>query len=200
MTKLNFILSLSEKLSALPKDEVEERLHFYTEMIEDRMEEGLREEDAVAAVGDIDEIAAQIVEEIPLGKIAAGKLKNRGKMKWWEITLLAVGSPVWVSLLIAAFAVALSLYVCLWSLVICAWAVEASFVGSSFGGLVSGVALIATGDVSQGLILIAGGLVCAGLAVFAFYGCKAATRGAVWLTKQSARWLKRCFVKKEDAQ
>lgn len=200
MTKLNFILSLSEKLSALPKAELEERLNFYTEMIEDRMEEGLTEEEAVAAVGDIDEIAAQIVEEYPLGKLAAGKLKNRGKMKWWEITLLAVGSPVWVPLLIAGLAVVFSLYVCLWALVISAWAVGASFLGAGFGGVVSGVALIATGDVYQGLLLIAGGLVCAGLAVFAFYGCKAATRGALWLTKQSGAWLKRCFVKKEDVQ
>ena len=44
MTKINFILLLSEKLKNLPEKEVEERLSFYSEMIEDRMEEGFSEE------------------------------------------------------------------------------------------------------------------------------------------------------------
>ena len=71
MTKLNFILSLNEKLSGLPQNDIEERLRFYTEMIEDRMEEGLSEEEAVLAVGSVDEIAEQILAEAssaPSGK------------------------------------------------------------------------------------------------------------------------------------
>lgn len=39
MTKLQFLMALHEKLSGLPREE--ERLSFYSEMIEDRMEEGL---------------------------------------------------------------------------------------------------------------------------------------------------------------
>ena len=46
MTKLSFLFSLREKLSALPTEEAEERLRSYSEMIEDRMEEGLSEEEA----------------------------------------------------------------------------------------------------------------------------------------------------------
>jgi uncharacterized membrane protein len=41
MTKLQFLMALHEKMSGLPREEVEERLEFYSEMIEDRMEEGL---------------------------------------------------------------------------------------------------------------------------------------------------------------
>ena len=44
MNKIGFILELKDKLSALPKSEVEERLSFYCEMIEDRIEDGLSEE------------------------------------------------------------------------------------------------------------------------------------------------------------
>ena len=57
MTKLKFLLSLHDKLSDLPQNEVEERLSFYSEMIEDRMEEGVSEEEAVSARGSVDEIA-----------------------------------------------------------------------------------------------------------------------------------------------
>ena len=50
MTKLNFLLSLNEKLAGLPKNEIEEHLNFYVEMIEDRIEDGMPEEEAVAAL------------------------------------------------------------------------------------------------------------------------------------------------------
>ncbi|MBR4295688.1 MAG: DUF1700 domain-containing protein, partial [Clostridia bacterium] len=75
MTKLKFIMSLHDKLSGLPQKEIEERLNFYSEMIEDRMEEGLSEEEAVAAIGSVDEIAEQIVADTPLSKIAKEKIK-----------------------------------------------------------------------------------------------------------------------------
>ena len=73
MTKLQFLLALHDKLAGLPRNEVEERLNFYSEMIEDRMEDGLSEEEAVAAVGSIDEIAEQITADIPLIKIVKEK-------------------------------------------------------------------------------------------------------------------------------
>ncbi len=41
MTKQEFIAELRKGLSGLPKKELEERLTFYSEMIDDRMEEGL---------------------------------------------------------------------------------------------------------------------------------------------------------------
>ena len=73
MTKVNFLFELRDKLSGLPTEDIEERLNFYSEMIEDRMEEGLSEEDAVAAIGTTDEIAKQIISEIPFTKIAKEK-------------------------------------------------------------------------------------------------------------------------------
>lgn len=88
MTKLKFLLSLHDRLSGLPKNDVEERLSFFSEMIEDRMEEGLSEEEAVSAVGTVDQIAAQIVADIAL----AGNAKEKTKPhRAWEIVFLALG-------------------------------------------------------------------------------------------------------------
>ena len=64
MNKQEFLSRLKNGLSALSEKELEERLTFYGEMIDDRIEEGLTEEDAVAAVGSVDEIIAQILSEI----------------------------------------------------------------------------------------------------------------------------------------
>lgn len=199
MKKIEFLLQLYDKLSALPQEDVEERLAFYDEMINDRMEEGLSEEEAVAQIGNVDEIASQIIQETPLSRLVLEKIKPKKRRKAWEIVLLALGSPVWLSLLIAAFAVVLSLYVVLWVVVICFWSAFASVAACSLGGVAAGIVFACCGHGTSGAIMIAAGLICAGLSVFLFYGCKAATKGTVLLTKKIILGIKRRLVKKEDA-
>ncbi len=197
MTKIKFLLELHDRLSGLPKDDVEERLSFYSEMIEDRMEDGLSEEEAVAAVGSADEIAAQIIEEIPLIKVAKEKIKPKRKLRAWEIVLLALGSPIWFSLLVVAFAVILSVLVVIWSVIAAFWAVFAAFVALFAGGIASGVLFIVGGKILVGIAMIGAGIASAGVAIFAFFGCLAATKGVLWLMKKTALGVKYCFVGKE---
>ena len=109
MNKQEFLEELREELMGLPQDEIEERLDFYSEMIEDRMEEGLSEEVAVAEIGIPAEIAAQIIEDIPLTRFVVEKVKPKRKLKVWEIVLLVLGSPIWVPLLLAAIVIALAI-------------------------------------------------------------------------------------------
>lgn len=196
MTKLQFLFALHEKLTGLPKAEVEERLNFYCEMIEDRMEEGLTEEEAVCAVGSAEEIAAQIAQAIQPAKAPKTQVKDKRKWKTWEIVLLILGSPLWASLLIAAAAVIFALYISLWAVIISLWAVFAALAASGFGCVAAGIGVIVSGNTASGLAMLGAGLVCAGLSVFAFPGCKAASRGTVLLTKKLAT----CFRKKEGAQ
>ena len=193
MTKIKFLMSLHDQLSDLPKDEVEERLSFYSEMIEDRMEEGLSEADAVAEVGSVDEIAAQITEELKKPK------KVKKKLKKWEILLLTLGFPLWFPLLVAGASVAFSLYVVLWSMVVSVWAVFGAMVGSSIGMVVSGMGAMLNGNPPSGVAMIGAGITCAGLAVFMFYGCKSATKGLIFLTKKLGSAIKRLFGWKEAA-
>jgi len=199
MTKLQFLLALHQKLSGLPQRDVEERLSFYSEMIEDRIEEGYSEEDAVAAVGSVEEVAAQITAEIPLSKTAPEQIKPRKRIKVWEIILLVLGSPVWLSLLIAAFAVILSLYISLWAVLFSLWAVFVSFAACSIGGVLACVSFTIGGNGTSGLAMLSAGIACAGLSIFMFYGCKAATKGSLILTKKMAIWIMNCLMKKEEA-
>ena len=199
MTKLKFLLELHDRLSGLPKNDIEERLSFYSEMIEDRMEEGLSEEEAVAAVGSVDEIAMQIISETPLIKVAKEKIKPKRKLRAWEIVLLALGSPIWLALLIAVFAVVISLYAVIWSVVGAFWSVFGAFCGVAIGGVAGGALFIALGKIPVGIAIIGAGVTLAGLAIFAFFGCLAATKGVVWLTKKVALGIKFCFVGKEKA-
>ena len=197
MNKQEFITQLRAKLSGLPTQDVEERLAFYSEMIDDRMEEGLSEEEAVTAIGTVDEIAEQIVADLPLTKLVKEKIKPKRALRVWEIILLVLGSPIWLSLLIAVFAVVLALYAVLWSLIVSVWAIFGSLVGCAIGGLASGIVWITTGKLWIGLIMIAAALLCAGLAIFSFFGCLSATKGMAILTKKIAIGIKNCFRRKE---
>ena len=124
MNKSDYLNSLESKLSKLPKIEVNERIAFYSEMIDDLMEEGLSEEQAIERIGSVDKITSQITEEIPLGKIIIDKLKPKRKLSTLEIILLVVGSPIWGALLLSLFAVIFSTYVCLWAGIVTLWAVS----------------------------------------------------------------------------
>ncbi len=199
MSKQEFLDRLRAKLSGLPKQDVEERLDFYSEMIDDRIEEGLTEEDAVSQIGSVDDISIQIVADIPLAKLAKEKIKPKRQMKVWEILLLVLGSPIWLSLAVAAFAVMLALYVVLWSVIISLWAVFGSLIGCALGGVAASVILICQGNSLVGIAMVGAGLVCAGLAIFMFFGCKAATKGIILLTKKIALGIKKCFVGKEKS-
>lgn len=199
MSKQEFLGLLRKGLSGLPQDDIEERLTFYSEMIEDRMEEGLSEEDAVAAAGSVDEIVAQVIADTPLAKIAKERIKPKRRLKRWETVLLVLGSPIWFSLAVAAFAVLFSLYVSLWAVIISLWAVFVSLAACSVGGVLACVIFAAGGNGASGVAMLAAGLACAGLTIFLFYGCRAAAKGALRLTKNVAIRIKNCFIRKEEA-
>ncbi len=195
MTKQEFLAQLQKALSGLSREDIAERLNFYSEMIDDYVEEGLTEGEAVSRIGSVDEIAAQILGDIPPSRSKTEKPPK--KLDAAAIVLIILGSPIWLSLLIAALAVIFSLFVSLWSIIVSFWSVFASLAASALGILLGGVILIATGSAAAGIALLGISLVCAGLAIFTFIGCRAATKGAVRLTAIAFRAIKNCFQKKE---
>lgn len=74
MNKGDFLTQPCSGLSALPLADTEERITFYDEMINDRMGEGLSEEEAVCAVGTVDEIAKNDAAELTI-KTTAGNVR-----------------------------------------------------------------------------------------------------------------------------
>ena len=199
MNKTEFLLDLTEKLSPLPWEEIADRWDYYSEMIDDRVEEGMSEEEAIAELGTVDEIAAQILSDIPLSTLVKKKLKSKRRIKAWEIVLLVLGSPIWLSLLITAFAVVLALYVSLWTVIISLWAVFVSLIACALAGIAIGIFWAITGRTPAGIAMIGAGILCAGLSIFLFFGCKVSTKGAALLAKKIVLGIKRCFLKKEDA-
>ena len=197
MTKKEFLEILSYSLSALNKSDKDERLNFYAEMIEDRIEEGYSEEDAVGSVGDPEVIGAQILSEYSYVKKASKKTSTKRKLHTWEIVLLAVGSPVWVPLAIAAAAIVFTLYVVFWAVVGSIWAAPVSLSAVGLAGLsILPAIYFIQGNLLGGIAIIGLGVFSAGLAIFAFYGCIKATKGGAILTKKTVLGIRSLFVGK----
>ncbi len=197
MRKQEFLEQLKKGLAGMPKSEIEERLTFYSEMIDDYMEEGLSEESAVAKIGSVEEVVSQVIADIPLTKLVREKIKIKRRLKDWEILLIVLGFPVWFSLLVGALSIVFSLYVALWSVVVSLWAAFGALIGSGVGVTLGSLLFLCMGNAASGFVFLGGGLVCIGLAIFSFYGCKAVTKGVLWLTKSIVVGIKRSFMKKE---
>ena len=155
------------------------------------MEEGFSEEEAVSAIGTVEDIVRQSIADIPLAKIAKERIRPKRHLKVWEVILLTLGSPIWLSLSVAAAVVILALYISLWavfgSLAICAVA------------SIPGYMIYAThGSNAAGLAMLSAGIVCAGLSIFMFFGCRAATKAILMLTKKTTIWMKNRFIRKEE--
>ena len=200
MNKEQFLEELRRKLAGLPQSDLDERLQFYGEMIDDRMEEGLPEEEAVAGIGPVDRTVSQIISDIPLTRLVKEKIRPKRSLRAWEIVLIVLGFPLWFPLLAAAGAVVLSLYVVLWALILTLWAVFAAFAACAAGGIALAVVWIVRGSVVPGIAMIGLGLFSAGIAIFLFFGCVGATKGTARLTKKILLGIKTLFIRKESAK
>ena len=123
MLKQEYLKQLKKSLSPLPRAEINERVNFYSEMIDDLIEEGLSENEATAKIGSIADISRQILTDFD-PKSANESAK---KLSGFDIAIMIIGAPVWLPLLVAAAAIILSFYIIIWSLILTVWAVEAPF-------------------------------------------------------------------------
>ncbi|MBQ9209064.1 MAG: DUF1700 domain-containing protein [Oscillospiraceae bacterium] len=197
MNKEEFLYALNRKLFGLPPSEIEERLTFYSEMIDDRMEEGLSEEEAVAAIGSVDDIARQIIEEIPLSRIMRNTAVPRQGLKVWHIVLLILGAPIWLPLLVAAFAVVLTVYVVLWVLVVCMFIVALCLIVATVCSVPAAVLYATSGSISGAVFSIGAGLICAGLTILIIAVSVLAAKGVAKLAPKVINGIKPVFIGKE---
>ena len=112
MKREEFTEALKLALKDLPEQEIQSSLAYFNEMIDDRIDEGMTEEEAVADLGRVDEIAAKLLaENQTLVERVKDKLIPKRRLAIWEIILLILGFPIWGSLLLAAVAILFSMLV-----------------------------------------------------------------------------------------
>ena len=116
--------------------------------------------------------------------------------KWTKI----VGAPLWGSLLIATFALGISLMVSFWAVVGSLWAAVGGVCAGIVGGIVCGVLAMVDGFMASGLFFLGCSFLCAGMTILLFFAARESTKGMHRLTKKILLWCKTYFfAKKGDA-
>ena len=185
MTRAEYLARLRECLALMPAEEREAQLAYYEELFDDMLEDGMSEAEVCERLGAPEDVAAELLAEIPMTTLVKSRVKAGGKPSALTIALLVLGAPLWLPLLIAIFAVLLSLLISLWavgvSLGVVLPAVGLSLAAVGVGALIrlfSLPLLMALGSFLSGLgLLILGallmGLIVRGLAKL----CRAVWRG-----------------------
>ena len=118
----------------------------------------------------------------------------------WAIALLVLGFPLWFSLIVAAVAVVFALYISVWAIIISLWAIWLSLIAYVLAGFVAAPVLWFHGKWNYGMIVLGSTFYCAGLVILGFFGCIAASKTVVRLTKKAALFVKKKISGKENAQ
>lgn len=197
MNKKEFLAALRAGLAGLPEADVQHWLDFYSEIIEDRMEEGMTEPEAVADVGSVQDLVAQILSETPLPKLVHAKVKPKRPLKTWEIVLLVLGSPVWVPLLFAGILMVLACYAVLWAVIVSLYVLDLSLALSGVAFILAAFFQLNAQQVLSQLFFVGIGLVCGGLSVFLFFASGKIAAWILRLSKQAVLAVKFRVVKKE---
>lgn len=188
MNKQEYINRLNELLACLPADHRLESISFYEEMIDDRMEDGMTEEQAVAGLDAPGIAAEKILDDLPAVPRVVVKTRRKSRALLWGAAI--IGSPLWVALALAFAATVLGIYLCIWLLAACIWVIAIGGIlclplGTllAFWGIEAGNTAFALWGFGSGLVGSALGALCA--------------RGAFAASKQlallSRKWLRRAL-------
>ncbi|AFA49562.1 DUF1700 domain-containing protein [Acetobacterium woodii] len=193
MNKTDFLAALNAQLNFLPPNELEKTQGFYAEMIADRMEEGMDETAAVAAIGDIETIVNETLQEMSLPTLMKAKIQPKSGWKISEIVLIVLGFPLWFPLLLAFFLVIVAVYVSIWAVIISLYTTVAAFILSGVVGLFS---LFFATSFANFLMILGLSFICIGMGILSFFGVTKLSVRLIKFTGHFLGWVKSLFVTK----
>lgn len=168
MKKQEFLRRLSAALSALPDEERARSMDYYAEIIDERMEDGADEGAAVAALGAPEQLAAEILKDVPLGTLVKSRVeesrRRAGSRALWT-TLVIIGSPLWISVGAAVLALAAAFLIVMWALIVSLYAVLFAVCVSGAAFLAGAVLMAVINGGFSGLFMAGTGLLLLGLSL-----------------------------------
>lgn len=184
MNKAEFLQSLDSRLKILDQSDRQRSAHYFAEIIEDRMEEGMSEEEAVADLESLDDIVAGILSEKEEAQaFEAESGKTRRFPLWLTVLLLILGSPLWLPLLLTVVSVAATLYLCLWILLACVYLAAVALLLSGIAGFFAVFSGAAVYGAPAAIFLTGASLLCLGGGILLFFPAAKFAKGVITLTK-----------------
>lgn len=194
MKKHDFLEELLRRLSSLPQAEREKAYAFYAEIIDDSMEDGMTEEEAVASLGSMDENVERIVADTPMATLVKSRVGRRPRTAG-VVLLLVLGFPVWFPVLISLASVLFTLFIVFWILALTLWIVLASCAAAVVGGF-AGLMLVP--EFGTRLMGFGIAIASAGFAVLLYPACVQVTRLFARFTRRLWMNGKRALMKKGE--
>ena len=190
MNKSEFLKELDKLLFKLPKNERERSIEFYSEMIDDRIEDGSSEENAVSNIGTPQSVAEEILRE-------NSQVNSRKKYKItpWTIVFAVLASPIWLPILVAIISVILSVYVTIWAVVASIGAVGIGTAVSSFGSIIAAILMLFAKPIQDAIFLFGSALILAGISIFIFFAFICSVKATVKITVWSFNKINLMFFK-----
>lgn len=198
MRKDEFLAILRKNLSGLPKEEREDRVSFYSEMIDDKVADGYPEEEVVDDLGTPEQVAKEIIGDTPLRTIIKERVKPKRSLKGWEVLLLVLGFPLWFPLVLTIFILFLSGFIVVWSLMIALLAVDLGLLVGGIGSIVIGVLTVSSKGITSAAFIGGAGMAVTGLAIIFILSTKGILKGLGKLTKKMLVGTKNMVVGKGE--
>lgn len=201
MTKKEYLDNLLVNLTENNVPNIDAMVEFYSELIDDRIEDGMTEEEAVAAMDDVDTVVGEAVVEKPITTLVKDKIKKnhdeakkKGHGALWT-TLVILGFPVWFPVLFTFFTLIFTLFIVLWAVVVTLYAVNFSLAVTSIAVFIGGFAFL-FGQITftGGLCMWAAALIIGGLFLIFMTPIIALAKGMVKLIKFTLRKIKGILI------
>ncbi|MGM9625143.1 MAG: DUF1700 domain-containing protein [Eubacteriales bacterium] len=184
--------------SGIPQQELDKMLEYYAEMIDEAMEEGVSEEEAVAGLGSWSEIIGQInascgqSQTDPSDSLPAAAPEKTGSdqteaqtpvrngrvsLQIWALILLIITSPIWAVLILVLVCVLFAVVCTVVSVLFAAAVTAAALVIAAVVCIPAAVVILFRGSAVSCLVTLSCGMICFGCAMLFWVSCRA----LVWL-------------------
>lgn len=191
MTKNEFIKNLSDMLSGLDETDIQKSIEFYSEIIDDSIEDGVSEDEAIEALGNINDVVEQIrcdvLKQDGIFEEKSKNSENKRKLPVWAIILIIFISPI----LLGILAGLMGMYVALWSVIAALYAADVSIFVYGLCGIF--VFPFNSDLLPQALIMVGLSLGAVGISILLFFGMNQVTKYTIIATKRLFIKLKLIF-------
>ena len=153
MTRNEWIAELRGLLErrGVPASEVADALEYYAEAIDDRVEQGFSEQQALKEIGSPAQACDAVAETVPVAKRAVAAATATRERKALVGVLLLVSAVFWVPLAFGLLGAAAGVYATIWAAVLVVWTGIGSLLACGLGAVPLACFSASCGALAEGL-------------------------------------------------
>lgn len=152
MNKAEFIKALDNELARFDASEKQDILAYYSELVDEKVERGSSEAQAVASIGRVKDISAGIKADLVNVRLTEGSSLSKIAKSFWLLLLVLFASPILLPMGIAFLSVFLGITIAFFVLVV-------GFGGGAVVSVIAAIPIVSKAYASLGIggaVLVSG--------------------------------------------